>query len=73
VDNSKGEFGIQGDFNNGAEGAHEQELMIFPAVEYDAGASFPPQQCQHSSTSKHIQEGERRQPSHFSLEFKNSM
>jgi hypothetical protein len=30
-DISKGEFGIQGDFNTGAE-----ELMIFPAAEYDA-------------------------------------
>jgi hypothetical protein len=33
------EFGIQVDFNNRVE-----ELMIFPIVEYDAGASFPPQQ-----------------------------
>jgi hypothetical protein len=37
VDNSKGNFGIQVDFNTG-----EEEIMIFPAKEYDVGASLHP-------------------------------
>jgi hypothetical protein len=40
-----------GGFQNWIRGAHEQELMIFPAVEYDARASFPPQ---HAPVMKHI-------------------
>jgi hypothetical protein len=35
MDNSKGKFGIQVDFNTG-----EEELMIFLAEEYDVGASL---------------------------------
>jgi hypothetical protein len=45
-DNSKGEFGIQGDFNTGIE-----ELMIFSAVEYDAGASL---HLSNAPTFQHI-------------------
>jgi len=33
-------FGIHGDFQQLRGEAHEQELMIFSAVEYDAGASL---------------------------------
>jgi hypothetical protein len=40
MNSSKDLFGIQEDFHTATGEAHEQELMIFAAVEYDAGASL---------------------------------
>jgi hypothetical protein len=40
MDNSTVSFGIQEDFQSLRGEAHEKELMIFAAVEYDAGASL---------------------------------
>jgi hypothetical protein len=40
MNSSKDLFGIQEDFQTATGKAHEQELMIFVAVEYDAGASL---------------------------------
>jgi hypothetical protein len=40
IKSSKDLFGIQEDFQPLTGEAHEQELMIFAAVEYDAGASL---------------------------------
>jgi hypothetical protein len=52
MNSSKDWFGIQEDFQNLRGEAHEKELMIFAAVEYDAGASLhvsqptnQPRQC----------------------------
>jgi hypothetical protein len=44
-----------GGFQQLSRGAHEQDLMIFPVVEYDAGASFHLIMHQHSVTSTCIQ------------------
>jgi hypothetical protein len=51
MDNSIRTFGIQVDFNRIWE-AHEKELMIFPAEEYDAGASLHAIKHQQCSTFK---------------------
>jgi hypothetical protein len=32
-----------GGFQQQSRGAHEKEIRIFPTMEYDSGASFPPQ------------------------------
>jgi hypothetical protein len=40
MDSSIDSFGIKEDFQQLRGQAHEQELMIFVAVEYDAGASL---------------------------------
>jgi hypothetical protein len=40
MNNSKDLFGIQEDFQVAIGKSHEQELMNFVAVEYDAGASL---------------------------------
>jgi hypothetical protein len=64
VDSSKGEFGIQGDFNNRAE-----ELMIFPTVEYDVGASLHLGSANYLAHQSAFKEG-RGTSSHFTLKFK---
>jgi hypothetical protein len=68
VNNSKGEFGIQEEFNSGVE-----ELMIFTAVEYDAGESFSPN---NAPSIQHIKVHSRRErgakplifPSNFKIQ-----
>jgi hypothetical protein len=40
MNSSKDLFGIQEDFQAATGKSHEQELMNFAAVEYDAGASL---------------------------------
>jgi hypothetical protein len=46
-----------GGFQHWSRGAHEQELMIFPAVEYDAGASL---HLSNTPTFQHIKAHSRR-------------
>jgi len=52
-----------GGLQHGRRGAHEKELMNFPAVEYDAGASL--HLSKFSNTQSFNEERERRQPSHI--------
>jgi hypothetical protein len=54
-----------GGFQHWRRGAHEQELMFFLAVEYDAGASLHLSKCASTNTQTCNGERERHQPSHF--------
>jgi hypothetical protein len=62
MESSKDLFGIQEDFQQLRGEAHEQELMIFAAVEYDAGASLHVSQpASHAShVSAHAFKAEER-------------
>jgi hypothetical protein len=53
----QGKFLDPGGFQNRDRGAHEQELMIFPTVEYDAGASLHPS---NTPSFQHINVHSRR-------------